>query len=66
MSGGIREGAGRKAARIDPGELEKLLTEKRSTAMPTALSTEIQIWSIDNLIGYARNPRKNNGLRCIT
>ena len=28
--------------------------------MPTEISTEIQIWPIDKLILYARNPRKND------
>jgi DNA modification methylase len=34
--------------------------KKRGTAMPTEVSTEIQIWSIDKLVFYARNPRKND------
>jgi hypothetical protein len=28
--------------------------------MPTEISTEIQIWSIEKLVPYARNPRKND------
>ncbi len=30
------------------------------TVIPAEVSTEIQIWPIDKLVGYARNPRKNN------
>src|ERR1700692_1772798 len=33
---------------------------KRSIAMPTETSTEIQIWPIDRLVVYARNPRRND------
>ena len=28
--------------------------------MPTEISTEIQVWPIDKLVFYARNPRKND------
>src|SRR6202140_1525431 len=30
------------------------------TVIPAEVSTEIRIWPIDKLVGYARNPRKNN------
>ena len=33
---------------------------KEGIIMPTEISTEIQIWPIDKLILYARNPRKND------
>jgi ParB-like chromosome segregation protein Spo0J len=28
--------------------------------MTTQIATEIRIWPIDRLVGYARNPRKND------
>jgi DNA modification methylase len=34
--------------------------EKRDTALPSDVSMEIQTWSIDKLVFYARNPRKND------
>src|SRR6266849_10149386 len=34
--------------------------EKRGIAIPVEPSTEIQIWPIDKLVLYARNPRKND------
>jgi DNA methylase/ParB-like nuclease domain len=34
--------------------------KKQDFAMPTATSLEIQIWAIDKLVLYARNPRKND------
>jgi len=34
--------------------------EKRGTSLPSEVSLEIQIWSIDKLVFYARNPRKND------
>jgi ParB-like chromosome segregation protein Spo0J len=34
--------------------------EKRGIVMPTEVSMEIQTWSIDRLVFYARNPRKND------
>jgi ParB-like chromosome segregation protein Spo0J len=34
--------------------------EKRGTALPSEVSMEIQTWSIDKLVFYARNPRKND------
>ncbi|HEV1287602.1 MAG TPA: DNA methyltransferase [Bryobacteraceae bacterium] len=34
--------------------------EKRDTALPSEVSLEIQTWSIDKLVFYARNPRKND------
>jgi DNA modification methylase len=34
--------------------------EKPGAAMPTEVSMEIQVWSIDKLVFYARNPRKND------
>jgi len=34
--------------------------KKQDFAMPTATSLEIQIWAIDRLVLYARNPRKND------
>lgn len=34
--------------------------ERRGTAMPTEVSMEIQTWSIDKLVFYARNPRRND------
>ena len=30
------------------------------TVVPAEVSTEIRIWPVDRLVGYARNPRKNN------
>ena len=30
------------------------------TVVPAELSTEIRIWPVDKLVGYARNPRKND------
>src|SRR5450759_5066171 len=30
------------------------------TVVPAEVSTEIRIWHVDRLVGYARNPRKNN------
>ncbi|MGD1095886.1 MAG: ParB N-terminal domain-containing protein [Bryobacteraceae bacterium] len=34
--------------------------EKQGIVMPTEVSMEIQIWPIDKLVFYARNPRKND------
>jgi DNA modification methylase len=34
--------------------------EKRDTATPSEVSMEVQTWSIDKLVFYARNPRKND------
>ncbi len=48
----------RSAVLEDSIEIE--LLEKRGTVMPAKLSTEIQMWPIDKLVFYARNPRKND------
>jgi len=40
--------------------MEKKNLEKRGMAIPVKPSTEIQIWPIDKLVLYARNPRKND------
>ena len=40
--------------------IENERAEKRGIVMPTELPTEIQIWPIDKLVFYARNPRKND------
>ena len=34
--------------------------KKRALARPAGTAMEIQIWPIDRLIPYARNPRKND------
>jgi hypothetical protein len=34
--------------------------KKRVSAIPAAPPVEIQIWPIDKLVAYARNPRKND------
>jgi hypothetical protein len=34
--------------------------KKRVSAIPVAPPIEIQIWPIDKLVAYARNPRKND------
>src|SRR5258708_18395254 len=34
--------------------------KKRVSAIPAAPAVEIQIWPIDKLVAYARNPRKND------
>src|ERR1700688_2803655 len=43
-----------------PERRERQAWRKRSIAMPTETSTEIQIWPIDRLVGYVRNPRRND------
>jgi hypothetical protein len=42
-----------------PG-LSRLASRNEGIVMPTKKSTEIQIWPIDKLVLYARNPRKND------
>src|SRR5580692_3798417 len=32
----------------------------QGTVVPAEVSTEIQIWPIDRLVGYTRNPRQND------
>ena len=44
----------------EPREDLKSVSSKGEIAMPTEISTEIQIWSINKLVLYARNPRKND------
>jgi DNA methylase/ParB-like nuclease domain len=39
---------------------KKASVKKQGLAMPSATSLEIQIWPIDKLVLYARNPRKND------
>jgi DNA modification methylase len=35
-------------------------SEKTGITMPTEIPMEIQLWPIDRLVGYARNPRRND------
>jgi DNA modification methylase len=41
--------------------MKKNQKKTQSVEVPTESSTAIQIWPIDKLIPYARNPRKNDG-----
>jgi ParB-like chromosome segregation protein Spo0J len=49
---------------IDPtlmvGNAVSVADQKRGIVMPTEISTEIQLWPIDKLVFYARNPRRND------
>jgi hypothetical protein len=40
--------------------MKKNQLKRQGTATPPKTSTEIQIWPIDKLVPYARNPRKND------
>jgi hypothetical protein len=35
-------------------------SEKQGISVPTKIPMEVQIWPIDKLMFYARNPRKND------
>jgi hypothetical protein len=47
---------GRRAEKLVPVVLQR----KEGIMMPTKISMEIQVWPIDRLVFYARNPRKND------
>jgi len=40
--------------------MKKNQMKRQSIVTPTKTSTEVQIWPIDKLVHYARNPRKND------
>ena len=48
------------AKRTLPKEISKTNSDLRGVDMDSRVETQIEHWSIDKLVPYARNPRKND------